>query len=352
MPAASRCLKTRCRIVWPLGVFALWLVAGGVPNFAEAQRENKGPVFRFEETAYDFGEVNRGQVVQHRFAFANQGSANLIIHSVHAACGCTVAVVDAPGEIPPGGRGNIEVKLDTADFIGPVVKTISIVSNEALMPERVLTVRAVVKGEYEVVPPLADFGTISPDTVVSKELQIKALPGFALTLSELRYDPNLLAVALKPVAPGHFSLTVGLKPGLPPQFVKAVVKLQTSSKYLSELVVPVRATIKGRFEALPSYLDFGALEGKSTAKRAMTLRGFKSGSGIKHRTELRINGRLVQDRGLVKLQARPGDADTSILTLELANDARHTGSVHGKVFLETNDATQREVPVDIYAFFR
>ena len=49
----------------------------------------KGPELVFEKTAYDFGDVHVGDVVETQFSVFNRGDAFLYIDDVRTSCGCT-----------------------------------------------------------------------------------------------------------------------------------------------------------------------------------------------------------------------------------------------------------------------
>jgi hypothetical protein len=86
------------------------------------------PSFKFEHEEYDFGSVKEGEVVNHTFAFTNNGEAPLIIESASASCGCTVP--DWTREpIPVGGKGEIKVRFDSKNKSGMQSPTISITAN-------------------------------------------------------------------------------------------------------------------------------------------------------------------------------------------------------------------------------
>ncbi len=66
----------------------------------------------FEQTIFEFGEVDEGAVVKHEFKFTNNGKQPLLIQNAHSTCGCTVP--DWPKEvIQPGQSGVINVEFDT-----------------------------------------------------------------------------------------------------------------------------------------------------------------------------------------------------------------------------------------------
>lgn len=82
----------------------------------------------FETDSYDFGEMALGSTLKYTFKFKNTGENALIIHSVKAACGCTV-LKDWPKEpIQPGEGGEIPIEF-TPSVPGTVKKYVSIIAN-------------------------------------------------------------------------------------------------------------------------------------------------------------------------------------------------------------------------------
>ena len=95
---------------------------------AEVKPEGPIPTFEFAETAYDFGEIVEGEVVEHTFKFTNTGEAPLLIESARGSCGCTVPTW--PKEpIPVNGTGEIVVRFDSKGKPGVQAKTVTITAN-------------------------------------------------------------------------------------------------------------------------------------------------------------------------------------------------------------------------------
>ena len=66
----------------------------------------------FNEYAHDFGVMDEGDVVVHTFEFTNTGAEPLVLDKCKGSCGCTVP--ECPKQpIPPGGKGEIEVKFNS-----------------------------------------------------------------------------------------------------------------------------------------------------------------------------------------------------------------------------------------------
>jgi hypothetical protein len=79
----------------------------------QSAQTGPAPLFKFEQTEYDFGTIPEGEVVRHTFEFVNVGESPLIIQNATASCGCTVPSFSrAP--IPVGGKGQIQVEFNSS----------------------------------------------------------------------------------------------------------------------------------------------------------------------------------------------------------------------------------------------
>lgn len=82
----------------------------------------------FEETAYDFGTIQEGDLVKHTFSFTNTGKVPLIIQNATAQCGCTVPDWTRT-PIAPGEKGEIRVEFNSKGKVGVQNKAVSITAN-------------------------------------------------------------------------------------------------------------------------------------------------------------------------------------------------------------------------------
>jgi hypothetical protein len=86
-----------------------------------------GPVFKWTATTFDFGQIKVGIPVSHEFTFTNSGTVPLIISSVQASCGCTVAEY-TKDPILPGAKGLVKATFNAAS-VGQFNKTVTVNSN-------------------------------------------------------------------------------------------------------------------------------------------------------------------------------------------------------------------------------
>jgi hypothetical protein len=85
-------------------------------------------IIDFQETSYDFGEIEEGKMAQYEFVFTNTGDQPLILSSVKASCGCTTpSWTKEP--ILPGKTGHVKASYNSKNRPGGFHKSITITSN-------------------------------------------------------------------------------------------------------------------------------------------------------------------------------------------------------------------------------
>lgn len=82
----------------------------------------------FNETTFDFGTVQDGEMVSHTYKFKNTGSEPLILSDAKGSCGCTVP--KWPREpIAPGANGEITVEFNSKGKGGKRNQKVTITAN-------------------------------------------------------------------------------------------------------------------------------------------------------------------------------------------------------------------------------
>lgn len=100
--------------------------------------DGAGMVFASE--TIDYGTVAANSDGKREFVLTNNGNKPLIITNAVGSCGCTVPTF--PKEpIAPGAKAVIGVKYDTSRAGQPFNKTVTITSNAAGTPSKVLTIK-------------------------------------------------------------------------------------------------------------------------------------------------------------------------------------------------------------------
>lgn len=97
-------------------------------NFFLVQERTKKPIIEFKATTVSFDTVKAGTITKGEFTFKNTGDEPLIISTVQAADGGTMAFW--PKEpVKPGTEDVIKVQLNTAGRNGFQDKLFTVISN-------------------------------------------------------------------------------------------------------------------------------------------------------------------------------------------------------------------------------
>jgi len=107
------------------------------PEYLRKAEELPKTTAEFKTEAYDFGKVNEGEEVYHKFEFTNSGSEDLVITYIRPSCGCTTPEWSEE-PVAPGEAGYIDVKFDSKGKVGTQVKNITVFGNFEGQTHRVL----------------------------------------------------------------------------------------------------------------------------------------------------------------------------------------------------------------------
>jgi len=99
------------------------------------------PKISFEKRLFDFGEVGPATKNLCEFKFTNAGGGLLKIEGIRPACSCTVAGL-AKKDYAPGESGTIKVEYVAGRYLGAVVRSIYVSSNDEKNPRIELTLKA------------------------------------------------------------------------------------------------------------------------------------------------------------------------------------------------------------------
>jgi hypothetical protein len=81
-----------------------------------------------DNSVYDFGTVNEGDIIETTFKVTNSGKTDLIITDAQVTCGCTVPVWPKEA-IKPGQTEDVKVKFNTNGKSNRQQKNITLITN-------------------------------------------------------------------------------------------------------------------------------------------------------------------------------------------------------------------------------
>ena len=230
------------------------------------------PKIVFEKTIHEFREkiiVNSYDEIIVTFPFHNKGNAPLKIQGLDADCGC-IATKTSAEKIPPGGTGEIHVKVERD--IGRFTQNVYVYSNAPDTPMVVLQVTG------HIVRPIQHTKSIHFGTIRKGE-KIKTNPLFLQNFTETEVAitsyttsvPTLEVDIPEKVIPAGGSVT--LQPSLSLEtagFYDETLTLHIDNKDTPELVVQLKGRVLGAIYAIPHQLFLGVLN-VSTIQRELRI---------------------------------------------------------------------------------
>ncbi|MBI3218458.1 MAG: DUF1573 domain-containing protein [Bacteroidetes bacterium] len=108
-------------------IFSFALGVGSL--HAQSDDPSKGAIITWDVTSFEFGDIYKGDKVQHTYKFTNTGTLPLIITNVEVTCGCTIPKGWPRDPIMPGNRGELQVQFDSSGKFGRQNKVVTVVSN-------------------------------------------------------------------------------------------------------------------------------------------------------------------------------------------------------------------------------
>jgi hypothetical protein len=186
--------------------------AQNVPQEKQPQPQPGAPAPKIEvkTAAQNFGDIGPETSHTTKFEFKNVGNAPLKIVGVKSCCGSVTRGVQVGQEFAPGESGALEVEYRTGTYPGPLVRNLSISTNDPDQPVANLTIKANVVYRIEHYPNRLNLfakkenAGCGPITLKSTDGKPFSIVGFRATANTLTagFDPNVKATefVLKPKA--------------------------------------------------------------------------------------------------------------------------------------------------------
>lgn len=263
------------------------------PAAPVANPPSSGPRLVVADRIFDFGTVQKGVSLRHDFVIHNRGNAPLEISDVRPACGCTTAA-EWTRTLAPGASGSIPLKFDSAQFSGPVIKTVSVISNDPATPETVLEIKGIVRSPVMVSNPVIIFPALTdPTQSATRSVTIRHEVEGTLKLTDLSCDKPQFKPLLKEIVPGkEFELQVTTVPPFESGTHTARIALKTSNAEMPTLTVQAVVTVLPAVQIAPTELMFPIARLAAPEKRYVVVLNHRGGD--LQVTDLETNARGVE----------------------------------------------------------
>jgi hypothetical protein len=232
----------------------------------------------FDHTTHDFGVVARGAKVEHRFIVENSYEEDAHIQSVSSSCGCSTPQVSRQ-RLKTWEKAEILVNVDTRGFLGRKDATITVVFDQPYPAEVQLHVHTYIRSDIVVQPGAVLFGSVIQGAGAKQTASISYAGRDDWRIGRVECaNPSIEASAVETNrASGQvgYSLSVRLKPGAPPGYIRDQLVLVTNDYDVRAARVPVavEGLVVSALSVHPSSLLMGVAQVGRPLTRPLVVQG-------------------------------------------------------------------------------
>ena len=166
------------------------------PQQSEVQQEDGNPSIKFDNTVYDFGQIDPGSYSNAVFKFSNAGNGTLKIDKTKGTCKCTVTNLKKK-EYAPGESGQLKVRFHAPKNAGRTSQHITVFSNDKKISKVELTIKAEVVAKIEALPKALNFSLEKPNAGAEK-IRIKSLDGKTFSITGFKSRGDVVTAKFDP----------------------------------------------------------------------------------------------------------------------------------------------------------
>ena len=227
----------------PAAITALFIAAAAVAHAGVPKIMCRQPV-------YDFGTLNNTSRIEHAFHIYNNGDVPLEIGKLRACCGASMSI--SSKTIAPGTNAHAKVSFSLRGRKGRQRKSFYIASNDPTKPHLQLRLEGTAVAHKGAGLQSVNFGRISPDALMEKQVQVTCGSGAAFTVTGLVSTvAQLSATCEETAAAKSHAITVRTVPPLPLGAIRGKVRVLTDSEKCPEIRIRVRAMVASDLIVVP-----------------------------------------------------------------------------------------------------
>ncbi len=223
-----------------------------VPVPAPVADSAPAPKIAFDNAVWDFGRIKSGEVLKHTFVFTNTGTATLEITQVQPGCGCTTAG-EWTRKVEPEETGTLAIQFNSANFQGPVLKTVAVHSNDKSQPNVMLQLKGTIWKAVDVNPQFAMINVLPDSPSASTIVQILNNSDEPLVLSNPDSNNPLFHATIITNRPGkEFQLVIAAEPAsMTNTTMQGQITLKTSMASTPVITVTAWANVQQAIVTMP-----------------------------------------------------------------------------------------------------
>ncbi len=288
-----------------------------------------------EDLSWDFGRVESGTALEHKFALRNTGSAPLRIENVQLSGKELKARI--PQSIAPGETGELTALIDTQSVAGPWKWSLTLQTNDETTPVVTYNIVAYVYAPLEV-DPLELYFSLYDDETAAKSVTITNHQSAPLTIKGVEKKGSHFTTALSTVEPGQkYQLQVTVPKSVGPGRYLEAVQLQTDDPKHPTMQVGVNVFVKLDVYVAPESASFGQIAMKQA--KNPNIGGLLTQTLLvkKRAGDFAITG-IETNIPFLSIQKTPsaGRAGTFRLDIGLSAEELKTGAFDGEIKIKTD----------------
>jgi hypothetical protein len=299
----------------------------------------QGPAIFFEKPDFNFGQIYKGQKIEHIYEFENRGKDILYIGKVKSSCGCT-AVILTNNTIPPGKTGEIRATFNSKSYTGNVNKSISVISNDPERPSYKLTISGKIIEDVSIKPRNINFGSVYIGEKTNKTVTIKSQTKPDFKIKKISPSKPFINASIVEEKNGEYVIKVVLKDNHKIGRFSGGIYLKTNSRIQKKVNIPFFGEIVGDITTYPKRIYYGI----TTKGKELTQKLFVKINKINTKI---LEVKTFPDYVSTKI-VEQGETDNPNYLIEVKLDAETTiGKINGVIELHTNSKIQPVVRIPI-----
>ncbi len=253
-------------------VLRMMTVAGALAGWAA----DAAPILECENAVFEFGTVENTELVKHTFVIKNAGDKPLEIRSIRPTCGCTITDTK-PRTVAPGLSTQIPVTLNLKGRRGRQIKNIVVTSNDPKRSTMQLRFDGTATSVIDVQPVSISFGVLPegvlPPGKFTRTISVSTTRDEPFEITKVLSSRQLVDTEIKVIEAGKkYEVKVTAKGEAKQGVFRETLNIQTTSKAMPNISVPVIATVRGQLTIIPNILQLSSAI-KTPQTRYITVRG-------------------------------------------------------------------------------
>lgn len=225
------------------------------------------PTIFFKNPDFNFGQIYKGQKVEHIYKFENRGKDILEIKKVKTSCGCT-AVILTNDTIPPGETGEIKATFSSGSISGNINKSITVASNDPVTPKFRLTISGEIINDLIINPEHIDFGSVSVGEESIKTVTIKSQTEPDFKIKKITSSKPFIDAKIVEEKNGEHIIEIALKHNPVIGRFSGGIYLETNSHIQQKVNIPFFGEIEGDITTYPKKIYYGpVVKGKELSQK-------------------------------------------------------------------------------------